>query len=98
MLGINSYEMVIIGIIALLLFGKRLPEVARSLGKGIMEFKKGMSGVEEEFRTASRAAESPSVPPARPAIDSDERKWEAPRFDPPTSAPRMEQEESAHAS
>jgi len=32
----------------LLLFGKRLPEVGRSLGKGIVEFKKGLAGIEEE--------------------------------------------------
>ena len=35
-------ELIIFGTIALLLFGKRLPEVARSLGKGIVEFKKGV--------------------------------------------------------
>ena len=38
-------EMMIIGVIALLLFGKRLPEVARSLGKGFVEFKKGIRGI-----------------------------------------------------
>ena len=41
-------EMIVIGIIALLLFGKRLPEVARSLGKGIVEFKKGLNGIDDE--------------------------------------------------
>ena len=30
--------------VAVLLFGKRLPEVGRSLGKGIIEFKKGLAG------------------------------------------------------
>src|SRR6476661_3733682 len=46
-------EWIIIGAIGLLLFGKRLPEVGRSLGKGIVEFKKGLKGVEEEVETAS---------------------------------------------
>ncbi len=42
-------ELLIIMVIALLLFGRRLPEVARSLGKGIVEFKRGMSGIEEDL-------------------------------------------------
>src|SRR5919107_5918370 len=46
-------EWIIIAAIGLLLFGKRLPEVGRSLGKGIVEFKKGLKGVEEEVETAS---------------------------------------------
>lgn len=49
-------EMLIVGIIALLLFGKRLPEVARNLGKGFSEFKKGMQNAQDEIRTASSSA------------------------------------------
>ena len=40
--------------IALLLFGKRLPEVGRSLGKGIVEFKKGLAGIEQDVTQASQ--------------------------------------------
>ena len=43
-------EMIIVMGIAVLLFGKRLPEVGRSLGKGIVEFKKGLNGVGDESR------------------------------------------------
>lgn len=39
----------ILAFIALLLFGRRLPEVGRSLGKGITEFKKGLRDAGEEI-------------------------------------------------
>ena len=42
-------ELWVVVIIALLLFGRRLPEVGRSLGKGITEFKKGLKGVKDEI-------------------------------------------------
>jgi sec-independent protein translocase protein TatA len=49
----STFELIVIAIIALLLFGKRLPEVARSLGKGVVEFKKGIRGVEEDVDHSS---------------------------------------------
>jgi TatA/E family protein of Tat protein translocase len=47
-------ELLIILGIALLVFGRRLPEVGRSLGKGIVEFKKGLKGLEDEMSEADR--------------------------------------------
>ncbi|HUS44679.1 MAG TPA: twin-arginine translocase TatA/TatE family subunit [Phycisphaerae bacterium] len=48
----GPWEIIIILVVALLLFGRRLPEVGRSLGKGIVEFKKGLKGVEDEIEKA----------------------------------------------
>ena len=45
----GQYEMIIVLVIAVLLFGKRLPEVGRSLGKSITEFKKGVHGIQDEI-------------------------------------------------
>jgi sec-independent protein translocase protein TatA len=85
MFGIGSSEMVILLIIGLLLFGKNLPDVARKLGKGVMEFKKGMHGIEDELYTASNRPAN--VPQSRP-LPSDEREEAiAPKFEPPKSAP-----------
>ena len=50
-------ELVIIAFIVLLLFGKRLPSVMGSLGKSIVEFKKGISGIEDEVEKTTKEVE-----------------------------------------
>ncbi|TVQ63529.1 MAG: twin-arginine translocase TatA/TatE family subunit [Phycisphaerales bacterium] len=61
----HGMEWIVIGVIALLLFGKRLPEVARSVGRGIVEFKKGVKGIEDEIDGMS------DEPPRK--LESDQR-------------------------
>jgi len=50
-------EIVLIVLVgALLMFGKRLPEIGRSMGRSIVEFKKGLSGAGDEEKADSAAA------------------------------------------
>lgn len=55
-------EWIVIGMVALLIFGRRLPDVARSIGKSIVEFKKGLKDVKDDIDTS---AELPGNQPAR---------------------------------
>ncbi len=71
MFNLSPMELVILLGLGVLLFGKRLPEVGRYLGKGIVEFKKGMKGLEDEIEGTSSlprhepAALEPPRPPQR---------------------------------
>jgi sec-independent protein translocase protein TatA len=61
MFNIGPQEMFILFLIIILLFGaKRIPEIGRSIGRGIQEFKKGMREVESEIN----AADKPEAPKA----------------------------------
>ena len=51
MLGLSPVHLLIAGVVAMLLFGNRLPNIARSLGQSLVEFKRGMSNLEGEFKT-----------------------------------------------
>jgi TatA/E family protein of Tat protein translocase len=94
---------ILVAIVALLLFGKRLPEVGRSLGKGIIEFKKGLAGIEEDVTQSVQqptTKQTTALPPASsPAYKFDPytgkpmQEPAAPqmRFDPYTGKPLAEQ-------
>jgi len=45
----GSWEWIVILIVALVIFGRRLPDVARSIGKSIVEFKKGIRDVSDDI-------------------------------------------------
>ena len=84
----NGMAWIIIGVIALLLFGKRLPGVARSLAQGIVEFKKGIKGGGQE---ADAEADAAAEQPHKIADQSPK----AARFDPETGKPLVQETASA---
>jgi len=62
--GLGFGETILILAVILLFFGpKRLPEAASSLGKGIREFKRSMSGITDELTRPQDAAPPPPLPP-----------------------------------
>ncbi len=50
----GGMEWIVVGVVALLIFGRRLPDVARSVGKSIVEFKKGLREVKDEMDVPPR--------------------------------------------
>jgi sec-independent protein translocase protein TatA len=70
--GISIWELMILLVVLLLIFGaKRLPEMGRSLGKGMREFKDSVTGVEESVTQPTPPAPSELPPaPVEPAAPS----------------------------
>jgi len=75
-------QWIVIALFGLLLFGKRLPEVGRSLGQGIVQFKKGLKDAENEVTQVDEPR----------ALPRQESSQQAPgfKFDPYTGKPLQE--------
>ncbi len=101
LLDFGAQEMIIIGIVAVLLFGERLPEVGRSFGQKLIEFKKGLSGIQDEIANVTREISSPTSTTdsssasssstgsssSEPDVD-DYAEATAPKFEPPPAEPK----------
>jgi sec-independent protein translocase protein TatA len=85
MFNLSPQELVVVGLIAVLLFGNKLPSVMRSLGKGMTEFQKGLKGVKDEFDSAMREE------PKQPRVTQTAHEYDeptAPKFEPPKQEPQ----------
>ena len=72
--GISAWELLILLLVVLLVFGpKRLPEMGRSLGKGMREFKDSIAGKEpeDERPQIANTAAAPEDETVRPAPERD---------------------------
>jgi sec-independent protein translocase protein TatA len=69
--GISIWELLILLVVLLLIFGaKRLPEMGRSLGKGMREFKDSVTGVEDAVTTTTPTPTRVELPSAQSSDDS----------------------------
>ena len=76
--------LLVLAAIAVMLFGERLPEVAKSFGKQFMELKNGVRGIQQEIENAVNSATSiDSSPHYQDSEDREEPT--APKFEPPPS-------------
>jgi sec-independent protein translocase protein TatA len=86
MFGLGPLEIVVIGAIAVMLYGKRLPEVGRTVGRTLGEFRRQWGELSREFDLAAHVdgrALPAKGPSRRPVGDADAGLAAAPRFDPP---------------
>jgi sec-independent protein translocase protein TatA len=79
MFGLGGQEILLLLVLGVLLFGRKLPELGRSIGKTVVEVKKGLKGIEDEVS-------EPSAP--RAAIEPEPVK--APTRVTPSNAPKFE--------
>jgi len=85
-LGIGTGELLLAAIIAVLLFGKRLPEVARSFGKSYNQFRDGLSELQREINQVSDTVTSSINEPVTKALPYEPEDYDeptAPKFEPP---------------
>lgn len=90
MFGLDPFSMMVIGILAVVLFGGNLPEVARKLGGSYREFRRGLNEVQQQFRAAEHEANK-VVSSLEKTMNSDDEDEEeepaepsAPKFKPPS--------------
>jgi sec-independent protein translocase protein TatA len=91
MFGVTPFELMVVGVVAVLLFGSKLPEVARSLGGSYREFRKGLTEFQNQMRAVDFNAPASTPSKAKPKYDEeDEEQLEettAARFIPPPRKP-----------
>ncbi len=86
MFGLSPFELMVIGVIAVVLFGGTLPEVARKIGGSYREFRRGLNDIQQQFRMAEYEASRALSMDETPKTNNDEDEPEepsAPKFKPP---------------
>jgi sec-independent protein translocase protein TatA len=87
--GIGTSELLVIGVLAVLLFGSKLPEVARNFGRTYQQFRKSLTDLQSSFTSEVSAPakfdnQSQKIANYKDAVDEFEAP--PPRFEPPTAS------------
>ncbi len=93
-MGLGPFEIFVILLVALLVFGRRLPEVARSLGQGMVEFRKGLRDEPDEPQPLPKQTDEETEGESLPIQTDEEIEAEAAE-DPGYDADSPENEVSA---
>ncbi|MCC6512008.1 MAG: twin-arginine translocase TatA/TatE family subunit [Pirellulaceae bacterium] len=87
MFNLGPTELIFFGVIALMLFGRKLPEVARNLGGSYRELRKHLTDFQREFQGWDRPDPRASSKPAWQAPEPEKIETTAPKFVPPPPPP-----------
>lgn len=92
MFGLSFQELAIIGVVAVLLFGKNLPDVMKKFGGMYRDFRKTLDDMRSQVDFTDTFNSAPSKPrPARKTYSDDYDEVTAPKFEPPPAAPSSEE-------
>lgn len=91
MFGLGFQELIIVGVVAILLFGKNLPQMAGKFGAMYREFRKGLDDLKSQVDFTESYNSAPSKPrqTARRTDYDDYDEVSAPKFEPPPAAPEQ---------
>ncbi len=81
--GIGITEIVLIGVIAIVLFGRKLPDVARNLGKSYGELRRGLNELQSSIHDESMRGTSSDTYAATESSIDDYDEPTAPKLEPP---------------
>jgi len=93
MLGLSFQELLIVGVVAILLFGKNLPDVAKKFGGMYREFRKSLDDLRSQVDFTDTFNSVPAKPkPRKTYSDYDDLdEVTAPKFEPPPAPPEQQQ-------